>query len=240
MGDGPGFWRHWWRGARAIWSFGTVIALTPVLIFGILAITFKGYEWTADQLHLPHLPPFDPNIWFVVAVVAVSSVLLAPAMLSSSNDNKTIFPAWRAGPPASPPRPVAIEVADGFSFLDGVLCEQVRPELGGRWVLLGTYGHAILVPRYPYQVTISGLLNVETTKAFLDPLPARIRLDEQVISLTRLVTDGEVKSWTIELIPRVVDVTGPATFHIDVSIDGETWTEVMRKPVYAPDEGGGS
>jgi hypothetical protein len=236
MGEGPGFWRHWRRGAWAFWRSGTVLFMIPLAVAFLGGLAFKGYEWVAGHFHLPLL---EPNGWLIVAAIAAGTVLFAPAALSNYNDNKTIFPAWRAGPPASPPRPVAIEVADGFSFLDGVLCEQVRPELGGRWVLLGTYGNAILVPRYPYKVTISGLLNVETTKAFLDPLPARIRLDEQVISLTKLVTDGEVKSWTIELIPRVVDVTGPATFHIDVSIDGETWTEVMRKPVYAPDEDGG-
>jgi hypothetical protein len=87
--------------------------------------------------------------------------------------------------------------------------------------------------------TVSGLLNVETTKAFVEPLFARFRLDERVVSLTRITTKGEIGSWTITLIPRVIDVEDPATLHIEIGIDGEVWTEVMRKPVIGvPDEDG--
>jgi hypothetical protein len=228
MGEGPGYWRHWRRGAWAFWRFGILLFATPLVVAFLGGLAFKGYECVAGQFHLPQ---FEPNVWVVAAAVIAATVLLAPAGLSNDNDNKNIFPAWRAKPPAAPPRPVAIEVADGFSFLDGVLCEETRREASGRWILLGAYGDAIMVPDFPCQLKLSGLLNVETTKAFLEPLPVRVRFDDQVVSSLRLETKGETGSWTIELTPRVVNVAEPGTLHIDIGIDGETWTEVMRKPV---------
>ena len=65
-------------------------------------------------------------------------------------------------------------------------------------------------------------------------MPARIRFDEQVVALTKLVPKAKIGSWTIQLVQRVVDVTEPGTLHVEIGIDGETWTEVMRKPVFAP------
>lgn len=228
MGEEPGFWRHWWRGAKAFWHAGAAIVAAAVGTMALGLLAAAGYSWAARNFHLP---PFEPNLLVAAVVLVASIVLFAPNILSTDNEKKNIFPAWRAKPPASPPRPVAIEVADGFSFLDGVLCEEVRREVSGRWMLLGAYGDAIMVPDFPCQLKLGGLLNVETTKAFLEPLPVRIRLDDQVVASLRLETKGETGSWTIELTPRVVDVAEPGTLHIDIGIDGEAWTEVMRKPL---------
>ncbi|GEM_PF-5778465 len=234
MGDGQPFWRHWIRGARVFRGVGAAVLGATLAAGGATVLVIAGIDGLAQHFLSQK---FDPNGFVVLGVIAALVLLLAPAILSSRNDERSLFPAWRAGPPVSPPRPVAIEVADGLSFLDGVLCEEVRPELDGRWILLGTYGDAIVVPRFPYQLKFSGLLNVETTKAFLDPLPARIRFDERVVALTKLVSKAKIGSWTIQLIQRVVDVTEPGTLHVEIGIDGETWTEVMRKPVRgAPDE----
>lgn len=120
-------------------------------------------------------------------------------------------------------------IIDGVDITTAVLCEEVRPELNGKWTLLGVFPGDMAVPETPANVRLGLYLEAHVTKPYTGPLNIRFRLNDKEIMVAQGKLESQQGFVALPLGSVIVGFPEPGTIFVDLSADSKNWIEVLSK-----------
>jgi hypothetical protein len=124
----------------------------------------------------------------------------------------------------------AVKINDNLAINFTIYCEDVRPELNGKWSILGVFSAELLVAEFPANLKLAFYFEAQVAAGYKTKLHTRIRLDDTQVA----IVSGDLKSdrsgITAIPIPAMILPFPKAGFiSIDFSTDEINWTEVASK-----------
>lgn len=117
--------------------------------------------------------------------------------------------------------------------LNVLLCDDIRQEANGKYIVIGIYSGDVLVPEFPTQLVFA---------TYIEFVPERA--GEQQFHFRLVGPDGPMagvqgKFGVAEAGPHValpipglpVSIKQPCDMLVQVSFDGQNWTTALKKPV---------
>src|SRR5580704_8644394 len=114
---------------------------------------------------------------------------------------------------------MAVEVHDGITIINGLICEEVRPEPNGKWALLGVFSGDIVVPEVPAFVRMAVYFEAQLTKPYEGKMLVRFRLDDaQSLLVVGSVVATAVGPMNFPVPAVMVPFQQAGIIHIDMGI----------------------
>lgn len=110
------------------------------------------------------------------------------------------------------------------------VCEEVRQEMNGKFILLGVYTNSILVNQFPAQFPLSVWTLLEAEETGSAAISLRLRMEEAALTLLEVKGSLEVQeleNWTPFAFGGVVNVSNPGKLHVELKVDDAPW-ETLR------------
>lgn len=114
-----------------------------------------------------------------------------------------------------------------------IVCDEVRREDNGKILLIGVYGTAIFVKKFPVTLALALMLGVDADEPVNTDIHFRATLGGQVIKTGR----GHLEIPDIGLnnllaIPKMpLPLKEEGTLAFELSVDGEKWDSLIALPV---------
>jgi hypothetical protein len=117
-----------------------------------------------------------------------------------------------------------------FSIEAAVLCDEVRQEVNGKYILIGTYNGIVVVADFPAQLQVSWWIQIfpkETGKFDLDI--QLIKDGKDTIIKADLGYEVHAKDWAAMVLPKIpVPIHGPGKMQLQMKLKSEAKWSIVQ------------
>jgi hypothetical protein len=118
---------------------------------------------------------------------------------------------------------------------NAIICDYIRQENTGKFILIGVYGEALVIHTYPATFFISLYLEIENVSPGPLRVGLRILVGETEATKASLELDI-IRPGAIQLPvpPAGIAVSGPSRLHFQLSIEDSPYEEFLARDVRLP------
>ena len=120
-----------------------------------------------------------------------------------------------------------------IKFLPGVVCEDIRQEANGKFVLIGTYASEILVPQFPANLNLAFWLPTEAISVGKVKVEIRVVGANEAV-LNRAQAEGDMRflgRGAFPIPPATMQIQTASNVELQIKEEGAEWETVVRIPV---------
>lgn len=119
-----------------------------------------------------------------------------------------------------------------LNFSSAVLCDYVRKEENGKYILIGVYTGNILLSEFHKEIALSAFLQGSLTEPKKDnQVSFRYQLDKKEVALLggTISNPKDNSEVTFNIPPVVVRPEGPCALKLSYKVKGGRWKQLLQK-----------
>jgi len=122
-----------------------------------------------------------------------------------------------------------------LSIKAGIICEDVRKEENGKFIIIGAFATDIVVQSFPTSLLLTFLLIGEAAEPFDGMIEFRIWYDNVERVQGRGGLKGQVAGGVLLPIPNILleNLASPGTIKFEIKVAGDNWNTVCSIPLRA-------